>query len=74
MFTVKFWKSAAERAAKSAGQALIGLWLGDGVFNIWTVDVQLAAGVAAGAAALSLLTSVVSLPVGEPDSPSAVQE
>jgi hypothetical protein len=74
MFTVKFWKGAAERAVKSGAQALIGLWLGDGVFNLWTVDVELAGGVGAGAAVLSLLTSIVSLPFGEPDSASAVNE
>jgi hypothetical protein len=74
MFTVKFWKGAAERGVKSGAQALIGLWLGDGVFNLWTVDVELASGVGAGAAVLSLLTSIVSLPFGEPDSASAVTE
>lgn len=72
MFTVKFWKASAERAVKSAAQGLIGLWLGDGVFNLWTVDVKLAAGVGAGAAVLSLLTSIVSLPVGASNSPSVV--
>jgi hypothetical protein len=72
MFTGKFWKAAAERAAKSAGQALIGLWVGDGVFNLWSVDAAAAAGVAAGAAVLSVLTSIVSTPFGEGNSPSAV--
>ena len=72
MFTKQFWKATAERSAKSAAQALIGLWALDGIFNILTVDWPLAGGVAAGAAALSLLTSIVSAGSGEPDSPSLV--
>lgn len=74
MFTVKFWKSAAERAVKSAAQALVGVWAVDGVFNLWSVEPGQAAGIAAGAAVLSLLTSLVSLPFGEPNSASAVHE
>jgi hypothetical protein len=71
MFSASFWKQAAERAIKSAAQALIGLWIGDG-FNAWTIDVKLASGVAGGAALLSVLTSIVSLPVGQQTSPSLV--
>ncbi len=71
MFTAKFWKAAAERAAKSAAQALLGLWALDG-FNVLHADYKLAGGVAAGAAVLSVLTSVVSAAGGEPDSPSLV--
>lgn len=71
MFTTSYWKQVAERAAKSAAQALIGLWIGDG-FNVWTVDVRLASGVAAGAAVLSVLTSIVTAGIGEKESPSAV--
>jgi hypothetical protein len=74
MFTVKFWKGAAERSVKSAAQALVGVWAVDGVFNLWSVEPGQAAGIAAGAAVLSLLTSIVSLPFGEPDSASAVTE
>jgi hypothetical protein len=72
MFTGTFWKQTAERAVKSAAQALLGLWTLDG-FNVLTVDVGLAGGVAAGAAVLSVLTSVVTAGVGAPDSPSAVE-
>lgn len=70
MFTVKFWKAATERAVKSAAQALLGLWALDAGFNVLAADFGLAGGVAAGAAVLSLLTSVVSAGVGEPGSPS----
>jgi hypothetical protein len=72
MFTSLFWKQAAERSIKSAAQALLGLWVLDGAFNVLTVDWPLAGGVAAGAAVLSVLTSVVTAGIGEPDSPSAV--
>lgn len=71
MFTTSFWKQAAERAVKSAAQGLIGMWTLDG-FNVLTVDIRLAAGIAGGAAVLSLLTSIVTAGVGEKDSPSAV--
>lgn len=72
MFTTKFWKAAAERAAKTGAQALLILWGGDAVFNAWSADWPTAAGVAAGAAVLSVLTSMVSVSAGEPDSPSLV--
>lgn len=72
MFTGKFWKAAAERAAKSSAQALLILWGGDAVFSAWDADWPAAAGVAAGAAVLSVLTSVVSAAGGDPDSPSLV--
>jgi hypothetical protein len=69
MFTATFWKAAAERAAKSAAQALVGLWALDG-FNALNADYRLAGGVAAGAALLSLVSSVASLPFGKRSSPS----
>jgi hypothetical protein len=72
MWTKSFWKQAAERATKSAAQALVLLWAGDGVFNSFTVNAGEAAGIALGAAALSVLTSIVTSGVGEKNSPSAV--
>lgn len=74
MFTAKFWRETAERAVKSSAQALIGLWALDGAFNVLDVDLQLAGGVAAGAAVLSVLTSLVTSGIGQPNSPSAVRE
>jgi hypothetical protein len=71
MWTKNFWKQTAERAVKSAAQSLLGLWALDG-FNILNADFGLAGGVAAGAAVLSVLTSVVSLPFGQPSDPSVV--
>ncbi len=69
MFTVNFWRQTGERAIKSSAQALLGMWALDG-FNVLNADWPLAGGVAAGAAVLSVLTSVVSLPFGQPNDPS----
>jgi hypothetical protein len=71
MFTAIFWKRALERATKSAAQALIGMWTLDGT-GVLSADYKLAIGVAAGAAVLSVLTSIVSSGIGPSDSPSVV--
>jgi len=74
MFSVAFWKSAGERCAKSAAQALLLAWGGDQVFNLFTISPLAALGVAGGAAVLSVLTSVVSAPVADDGSPSLVRD
>ncbi len=73
MFTVTFWKQTAERAIKSAAQALLGLWVGDTAFNAWNADWKKAAGVALGGAVLSVLTSLASASVGRSGSPSLIK-
>lgn len=72
MFTVNFWKQTAERAIKSAAQAVIGLWPLD-KFDVLQADLKLAGGVALGAAVLSVLFSLVTSGMGEPADPSAVR-
>ena len=69
MFTKKFWKLAAERAAKSAGQSAI-LCLGADQVNALAADWVTVGGFALGGAALSLLTSLASLRSGPADDPS----
>jgi hypothetical protein len=69
MWSSAYWQDVAERCAKTAAQSLIALW-GAGALNLLSVDWISALGVAAGAAVLSVLTSIVSLPVGAPGSPS----
>jgi hypothetical protein len=59
-----FWTGAFDRALKSFAQALLLLWGADG-FNLFEVDLLPALGVASGALILSLLTSIVSGPVGD---------
>jgi hypothetical protein len=71
MRTAAFWRETAERAVKSAAQALLGLWPLD-QFNVLDADPRLAGGVAAGAAVLSILTSLASTAIGRGDSPAAL--
>lgn len=74
MFTVLFWKAAAERAVKSAAQALLLYWGGDTVLNAWQADWPAAGGIASGAVVLSVLTSLGSAKfAGDSDSPSLVR-
>ncbi|OBB20625.1 holin [Mycolicibacterium elephantis] len=69
MWTVKFWKDAAERAVKTAAQAAI-VTLGGDVFNAWQADWATVAGVGVGGAILSVLTSLASTLRGERESAS----
>jgi hypothetical protein len=73
MSTANFWKQAAERAAKSAAQAVIGLLPLDH-FNALDFSWPLAGGVALGAAVLSVLTSIVTSGVGPKNDPSMVEK
>lgn len=73
MFTVRFWKDAAERSIKSAAQAIVTMW-GAGQFNILNADFGQTAGIALGMACLSILTSIVSERVGIPDTASLLRE
>jgi hypothetical protein len=72
MWTTAFWADAGERALKTAAQALLSLWLVGDVFNVLDVAWGPAFGVAAGAAVVSLLTSIVSAPVGDKGTASLV--
>lgn len=65
MFTRAFWAAALERAAKSFAQGIIVFWgVGDGLFNLWSADVSNTLGIGLGMAVLSILSSVVSYPLG----------
>ena len=63
MFTPEFLKDAVERALRTAAQALIAFFGAD-VTGVLAVDWKAAFSVAAGAAVVSLLTSVVASGVG----------
>ena len=67
MFTVKFWKDAAERAIRTAAQALLALWATD-VSGVLEVDWVQAGSVAALAALTSVLMSIVATNVGDHES------
>jgi hypothetical protein len=75
MWTKQFWKDALERAVKGTAQVLILAWpLADGVFNVFEVNAERAAGIGTGAFVLSILTSVVSAQVGNKGTASAVDD
>ena len=65
MLTAAFWTGAVDRAVKSFAQALLVLWGADQGFNVLAIDIAPALGVAAGAAVLSLLTSIASSAIGD---------
>ena len=72
MYTASFWKDAFERAVKTAAQAVV-LFLGaDQLFDAVSADWASAGSFALGGAVLSLLTSVVSAPLGDPGTASVV--
>lgn len=67
-----FIKETIERAVKTAAQTAVTL-LGAGAIDVLTIDWQQVASVSAGAALLSVLTSLASKPIGPAtDSPSVV--
>jgi hypothetical protein len=66
MFTMKFWKDAAERAIRTAAQALLALWATD-VTGVLAVDWVQAGSVAALAALTSILMSIIATGVGDRD-------
>ena len=73
MWTWKFWRETLERAVKTAAQAPLTAWLvGDKVLNALTIDWNTAAGLAAGGAVISILTSLATMKIGADDSPSAI--
>jgi hypothetical protein len=75
MYTVKFWKDAAERLVKTFLQTVLAFLTADGVFSLVDVDAAAVFGAAALAAVISLLTSVVSAPLGsDRDSASLVKD
>jgi hypothetical protein len=65
-----FWAGAFDRAIKSFAQALLLLWGADAGFNLLEINVVMALGVAAGAAVLSLLTSLASGSIGDDNTTS----
>ena len=72
MWTASFWRAAAERALRTVAQVLVAMWVGAGPLNVLDVDWVQSFGVAAGAAVVSVLMSL--LPVGPEGSPSYVRD
>lgn len=73
MWTAFFWKQVAERAGKTFAQALLGLWTANKVAGILEIDWKTALSIAALSVLYSILTSVISAPLGpDKQSPSLV--
>lgn len=70
MWSIGFWKLAVERAVKTFAQTFIAV-LGGGAVNVVDADLGAAVGVSAGAALLSVLTSLASAKITNGD-PSLV--
>ena len=65
LFTRSFWADAGERSLKSAAQAVLGTELvADRAFSVLHADASVLIGAAGTGALLSILTSIVSAPVG----------
>lgn len=71
MFTATFWRSAAERAVRTFCQSVIAL-LGANQIDWTSLDWQHLLLTSAGAAALSLLTSIAGVNIGDKGTPSLV--
>jgi len=71
--TAAFWTGTLDRALKSFAQGLLLLWGADEGLNLLEVNLVTSLGVAAGAAVLSLLTSLVSAPIGDDGTTSALR-
>jgi len=72
VYTLTFWKDAAERAVRTAAQALLALWATD-VSGVLAVDWVQAGSVSALAALMSLLMSVAATGTGSQDSASTIK-
>lgn len=72
MFDRLFWMLTAERAVKTAAQTAI-VTIGAAAVDVFTVDWRQTAGIAAGAAVLSVLTSIASEPFGAEGDPSVIR-
>ncbi len=73
LWSKAFWLDATERAVKTFAQSALATF-GVGATNIMSVDWQGVLSVGAGAALVSVLTSVASERVGTKGSPSLVRE
>lgn len=72
--TFDFWKSALERAFKTALQVVVALAAAGPVFDVLAFDWTAAGTTALSAFVLSVLTSALSAPFGDKGTPSAVSD
>lgn len=67
IFTAAFWADAGERALSTAAQAAVAVIGVDALVSIAAIDWPEVGGIAATAAALSILKSLIAVNVGAPD-------
>lgn len=72
MYDKRFWIATSERAIKTLAQALIALFVGG--MTILTIDWTQALAVSVTAALVSVLTSLISAPLGKNTGPSLADE
>lgn len=69
MFKYRFWQLAGERAVKTFAQSLVAILSATSI-GLLTAPWTMALSTAGMAAVLSVLTSMASAPVGEPNTPN----
>ncbi len=74
MFTRVFWRDTAERAVKTAAQTAVAYVSAAGALDVLAVDWASGLSLAGGAAVLSVLTSLGSLPIGRNGTASLVPQ
>lgn len=72
MYDKRFWIAASERALKTLAQALVALFVGN--VTVLSIDWTQAAAISVTAAVVSLLTSLISAPLGSNPGPSLADE
>lgn len=65
MYQWSFWKKALERAVKSFIQGVLAIYTVDGVFSLLNSTWEVALSAGGTMAAYSILTSILSAPIGE---------
>ncbi len=73
MFAWRFWREAFERGIKSGAQAVVLALGASEVLNLYTMDFGLLVGAFGAGVLLSVLTSLATVRVGAPNSPSAIE-
>ncbi len=73
MFTKSFWLEAIDRGVKSAAQAVVLIWGVAEGFDLFDADFANVGGIALGALALSVLTSLISAPFNQKGSASLIE-
>jgi hypothetical protein len=72
MWTKNFWQQTGERAVKTLAQSALAVLAVDGL-GVLDVDWAAVGSVAALASVVSVLTSIATAGIGEPNDPSAIR-